>query len=437
MDKLFHSLSLKTRILVAVVVLFFVGIWGLAARTAAVMQADIEKLLADQMSATVSYVAGDIDSKLQERIDRLNALAQSITPAILADPIQLRAHLQQHDFSPTMFPTGVFVVDREATVIGEYPFFEGRMGGSIKDRDFVFAAMATGKLTIGSPVVGRFARRPVFTIAVPLRDASDKPAGALLGSLYPSDPSLFGQLEETKFGKTGYFLVISPKDRLIVSATDKSRIMQPLPAKGVNPLLDRRIEQRFEGIGVVTNSLGVESLNLSRNLKTIGWFVLFAVPTEEAFAPITTLKRQIYLSALLMTLVMIVILRFVLTRQLAPLVEAGARMRRMIECKEPFAPIPVTRADEIGELVENFNQLVLWRKVAEHQMGFLAHHDALTGLPNRVLIQDRFEQATAHADRAQSKVALLFLDLDKFKTINDSLGHTVGDTLLKQIPAAG
>jgi diguanylate cyclase (GGDEF)-like protein/PAS domain S-box-containing protein len=73
------------------------------------------------------------------------------------------------------------------------------------------------------------------------------------------------------------------------------------------------------------------------------------------------------------------------------------------------------------------------RKAAEQRIEFLAYHDTLTGLPNRLLVQDRFEQAIAYADRARSKVALIFLDLDNFKTINDSLGHNIGDALLKEI----
>ena len=72
------------------------------------------------------------------------------------------------------------------------------------------------------------------------------------------------------------------------------------------------------------------------------------------------------------------------------------------------------------------------RKVAEKQVQFLAY-DALTGLPNRTLLQDRLAKALASARRQKNKVALLFLDLDRFKTINDSLGHSVGDLVLQQV----
>ncbi len=65
----------------------------------------------------------------------------------------------------------------------------------------------------------------------------------------------------------------------------------------------------------------------------------------------------------------------------------------------------------------------------------LAYHDALTGLPNRRLLQDRLLQAMAHADRATHKVAILLLDLDDFKEVNDTFGHRIGDSALQQVVA--
>ena len=76
---------------------------------------------------------------------------------------------------------------------------------------------------------------------------------------------------------------------------------------------------------------------------------------------------------------------------------------------------------------------VMQRKLTEERLHHLAHHDPLTDLPNRVLFNDRLDQAIHDASRHGSVVGVAFLDLDRFKTINDSLGHGVGDLLLQGV----
>jgi diguanylate cyclase (GGDEF)-like protein len=73
------------------------------------------------------------------------------------------------------------------------------------------------------------------------------------------------------------------------------------------------------------------------------------------------------------------------------------------------------------------------RKSAEHQLAFNVSHDVLTGLPNRTLLEDRLTQACQLSERYARVVALLFIDLDGFKVINDSLGHRLGDQLLIEV----
>ena len=72
-------------------------------------------------------------------------------------------------------------------------------------------------------------------------------------------------------------------------------------------------------------------------------------------------------------------------------------------------------------------------ELATEQMSYMAEHDVLTGLPNRALLTDRLAQSIALAQRHEKKVALMYLDLDHFKHVNDSLGHTVGDQLLQSV----
>ena len=102
---------------------------------------------------------------------------------------------------------------------------------------------------------------------------------------------------------------------------------------------------------------------------------------------------------------------------------------------EEMTITPVTR--HVGNPANGYfvaiKQDITERKNAEKQVQYHSYYDALTGLPNRTLLQDRLSNALARARRQKDKVALLFLDLDRFKFFNDSLGHSVGDLLLQEV----
>jgi diguanylate cyclase (GGDEF)-like protein len=121
---------------------------------------------------------------------------------------------------------------------------------------------------------------------------------------------------------------------------------------------------------------------------------------------------------------------------------------KLLVLKKPFEPIEVLQCASsltrkwhdqqvVRRQVHSLEHIVSVRtkglEAANNQLRHLATHDALTGLPNRVLLDDRLAQAVVHAERGGQQFAVLVLDLDRFKVINDSLGHRAGDELLNRI----
>lgn len=136
------------------------------------------------------------------------------------------------------------------------------------------------------------------------------------------------------------------------------------------------------------------------------------------------------------SLLLAVLLARVLTRPLAQLIIAARRFAHT----QNAGPLPLKRQDEIGDLARTFGQMAeqihdQMHTLQENQeeFEFLAHHDTLTNLPNRRMLQDRLTHAIAHAQRHQESVTLLFVDVDQFKQINDTLGHDIGDMVLSTV----
>ena len=121
---------------------------------------------------------------------------------------------------------------------------------------------------------------------------------------------------------------------------------------------------------------------------------------------------------------------------------------KLLVVKKPFEPIEILQgasalsrkwqnARALKRHVESLELVVNDRtkglEAANRQLRHLASHDALTGLPNRMLLEDRIAQAIAQADRQSQEFAVLVIDLDRFKLINDSMGHRAGDDLLREV----
>uniref|UniRef100_E6QNG4 Diguanylate cyclase n=1 Tax=mine drainage metagenome TaxID=410659 RepID=E6QNG4_9ZZZZ len=120
-------------------------------------------------------------------------------------------------------------------------------------------------------------------------------------------------------------------------------------------------------------------------------------------------------------------------RVMQPLMSAAQHADRMTLGETPLELLPVVRNDEVGHLTAAFNRVLSKLLESRAELTHIAHHDTLTGLPNSQLLADRMRQALARAQRRHGKVAVLFLDLDGFKLINDGLGHEAGNDALREV----
>ena len=122
-----------------------------------------------------------------------------------------------------------------------------------------------------------------------------------------------------------------------------------------------------------------------------------------------------------------------LTRSIRYAIERSQTEEALRQAHDELERRVMERTAELANTVDALHAQITERKQAEERISYMAHHDALTGLPNRTLFQDRIRQAIIHAHRNETQVAVLFIDLDYFKHINDLLGHHIGDCLLQMV----
>ena len=296
--------------------------------------------------------------------------------------------------------------------------------------------------TVGEPYLSSITGKWVSVLVAPIWNAQREMVGSVqlpfdLKSFDPNIPS-----DDLPLGsRYGFF----QDDGVMVW-----RNLDPEGVIGTRPNAEaaRRIVElrdgEFESLAVdgVTRYFAVVPM------PTVGWVTFVGVPASEVYA--AAKQRAITTAALaLLALAALVLLALSMAWRISGPIVALAKTARAVHSGNGLARAADNGPREVAEVAHAFNAMtdslqasahtledeVAERKLVEAQVRAMAFHDALTQLPNRHLLSDRMDQALAAAGRSGCYCALMFLDLDNFKPLNDTQGHEVGDCLLVEVAA--
>lgn len=423
--------SLATRIIVMGVGLLMLGSGLRYFVLTQYLREDISAVMASQQLTLANYVAREVDLKMQQRQTMLTQMATSLPQELLQRPDDLHRWLAtRHQYQP-IFSQGLLISDPNGKVLAGSAPGNDRTWTQPDGIELVSTATHAG-LTVGRPLVDSITKQAVLPMATPVKDASGTVRAVLVGITALATPGFLSFTEQDRIGKLGGFLLISPRDQLFVASTMSSMVLKPTPKAGANLLHDRAM-QGYRGSGTTVNALGVEEISAIASVPSTGWFVVARLPTAEALSVVSRTQRFVALNSIFAVGGFLLFASFSLYQVFKPLLQAAQQADRMTRGDAPLEPITVVRQDEVGHLTEAFNRLLAKLQASQSEMAHMAHHDVLTGLPNRALLADRLAQALARADRHGKRVAFLGIDLDQFKPINDQLGHEAGDLALVEI----
>ena len=351
--------SLKLRVTLFTIAIFVASLWALAWTATAMLRADMEGHVEDQLSSAATLVSAKIDEGLRERLKWVEQVGARIDERMMGDPKALQKFLGERIIALQLFNGGIFVSDPDGLVLADVSRGGGRVGVRFRDHGAVDTALAEGRAVMGPVIVGPVLKVPALAIAAPIRDAGGRVIGVMAGAVNLVEDSFIDRIMAGNYARSGGFVIVSRAQRLIVTASDKRRVMEGAPPVGKIPAIDRFLAGA-EGMDTFVNPRGVNVMQSVKGIPVADWYAAVQIPEAEAMAPVRDTQRRMALATIVLTLMAGFVTWWVLRRNLAPLQEAAERLRSRTGAGDAAVttPLPVVSRDEIGELIDGFNRLL-------------------------------------------------------------------------------
>ena len=423
--------SIATRIILIGVLLLTAGNVARYFALSKYLRDGMSEVVAAQQMTLAGFVARKIDHEIVERRETLQHLSETLPLDLLEKPKALDSWLALRHQSQRLFTHSLLVCNPAGEVLAGSSIAGDLLSSACSDADLLRAA-GNGTFAIGRPQGIDAAKLAVLPLALPIKDESGHVRAALVGVTVLNSTDFISFSGKDKIGKTGSFLLVSPRDKLFIAATDPGQVLKATPPPNVDKFHDRAMQGIWDS-GITVNAKGVEEIVAVAPVSSTGWFVAASLPTAEAFTVVERTQKFMARNSALTLMGFLALTSVLMYFVFRPLLQSARQADRMTKGEVPLAPLTVVRNDEVGRLTDAFNGLLEKLRSSQSEMAHMAHHDVLTGLPNRALLADRLNQAVARANRNGSRLAFLCIDLDNFKPINDELGHAVGDMALAEV----
>lgn len=220
--------SLKTRITIATLLVFLSGIWSLSYYATQILHQDMERLLGEQQLSAISMIAEQVERELEQRIETLKTVAELSEPTLLAGPTAMQLFLQRYSQLQVLFNGGAFATRTNGPEPPALPISSKRVDTDFGDKDYLISALRGGKETVGRPQIDGTSHGPTIVMSVPIRSRQGKIIGALSGVTHLGESNFLDQITQGRYGKTGGYLLVAARQRLVVATSGQNRVFETL-----------------------------------------------------------------------------------------------------------------------------------------------------------------------------------------------------------------
>ena len=332
-----------------------------------------------------------------------------------------------------------YIADENATAITFYPEVnpQGRymIGTNFFYRPYYLKLKETLKPVFTDVFVAKFALIPVVGIAVPAVKDGEFIGYAYCGLRLSHIEKI---VREFSFREHVFVSVLDSKGRVIASTLegvkpfDKIKIGKTVTVHGD---LTLALKEDMRSPFMASKFLGAYFVKEISLKEEVGWSILTHISMKRYVSILLPKLNTDFISVFFFTLVSFLIAGVVSSVITMPISRLAHIMSLVSQNLDTLAKpsFPSSKVEEVNLLSRAFDDLTSKLHEYMETLRRMAYYDVLTDLPNRSLLRDRLQSAIKIAKRNRMKVAVLFIDLDYFKAINDTMGHEVGDMLLTQV----